>query len=137
MTRTAQQLEQVGTGYQSDEEEDMEEDEDEAEPESPASDDEEMEDDDDEADAQVDPEFRRRVAEALQVAGMGDGITGAEEEDADEDDEEEDESEDEDAMDDEQMLALDEKLASIFKERTAAKKTNGASEYDGVLSLAA
>jgi len=90
---------------------------------------------------EVDAEFRRRVAEALQVAGMSgkgagnaDDVTDDDDEDEDEDENESDEEDDDESdkdsisMDDDQMLALDEKLASIFKERRTGKKGHSAGE---------
>lgn len=121
------QLEQIGGGDQSDDEDeesdddvmgendDEEEGEDEDEEE-----DEEMveEEDEDEATAGVDPEFRKRVAEALQVSGMAD----AEGEDEAESGSDNESDTDSIAMDDDQMLALDDKLAAIFKSQTSAGK---------------
>jgi DNA polymerase phi len=130
-------LEQNGDGYESDEdvedEDDVEEDE---VVESESGDDAADEEDDN---MEVDAEFRRRVAEALQVAGMsggenatnGDQDDDAMEDSADEEDDDEDDDESDKAsisMDDDQMLALDEKLASIFKERRTGKKGNSAGE---------
>lgn len=130
-------MEQTGGGYDSDEEdeedfEDEQDEEDGAEDESESESEDEAEDDND---GTVDPEFRRRVAEALQVAGVADKDSDGENEndDDDQDDDEEDSEDESDddsvTMDDDQMLALDEKLASIFKERTAAKKGNNAGEF--------
>lgn len=124
------QLEQVGGGYDSDEEEDEEDMEDEADDaEDDKAEDVEMEDDSDEEDedndedlasGDVDPEFRRKIAEALQVAGMG---NADEEENGDNSDDEDDDA-DSIAMDDDQMLALDEKLAAIFKSQKSSKQNN-------------
>ncbi|KAG8686030.1 DNA-directed DNA polymerase, partial [Ceratobasidium sp. 395] len=61
------------------------------------------EEDDSDDDAEVDPEFRKQVAEALQVNGMAPNEDGS---DSDESD-----SEDEVMLDDEQMMQLDEHLA--------------------------
>ncbi|KAG8686023.1 DNA-directed DNA polymerase, partial [Ceratobasidium sp. 395] len=63
----------------------------------------EEEEDDSDNDAEVDPEFRKQVAEALQVNGMAPNEDGS---DSDESD-----SEDEVMLDDEQMMQLDEHLA--------------------------
>jgi DNA polymerase phi len=122
------QLEQVGGGYDSDEEEDEEDMEDEAEAAEDNAEDVEMEDSSDEEDEEidedaggdVDPEFRRKIAEALQVAGMG---NADEEENGDNSDDEDDDA-DSLAMDDDQMLALDEKLAAIFKSQKSSKQNN-------------
>ena len=113
-----------------------EEEDDNAEDASEDSSDDDAEDDDDDDDQQVDVEFRRRVAEALQVAGMANGdvtVDGGDVEDSDDDDDDEEDSDDDAesvtesiSMDDDQMLALDEKLASIFKERRTGKKGNNA-----------
>ncbi|KAG9099782.1 hypothetical protein FRC06_004852 [Ceratobasidium sp. 370] len=68
--------------------------------------DEEEPDEDSDEDAEVDPEFRRQVAEALQVNGMAP---------ADDGDSDDSESEDEVMLDDEQMMQLDEHLVKVFK----------------------
>jgi DNA polymerase phi len=107
------QLEQSGAAQEA-EEEDEDEDDD-------AEDD--AEDDDDEDDsassisiesddgnAEVDPEFRKRVAEALKASGMG------VDEDADAD------SDDESVWDDEQMMKVDEQLAAVFKSHAQGNK---------------
>nr|ODO02406.1 DNA polymerase phi subunit [Cryptococcus depauperatus CBS 7855] len=70
--------------------------------------DEEEDDDDDNEMCDVDPVFRARVAEALQVSEMG----------IDES-EDGDDLEEEDLWDDEQMIQVDEQLTKIFKERAA------------------
>lgn len=123
------QLEQVGGGYDSDEEDEEEEDE-EDEDEDSKEEDADMDDDSDEdaedqdedlATGDVDPEFRRKIAEALQVAGMG-NADGDEEASDDEGDEDDNDDTDSIAMDDDQMLALDEKLAAIFKSQKASKQ---------------
>lgn len=125
------QLEQSGGGNESDDEDEMEvsgeDGEDAAEDDKSAS---ESEAEDEENDLKVDPEFRRRVAEALQVAGMADGEDIADEGDEESGEDEDDDDSDKDsiAMDDDEMLALDEKLASIFKERRSAKKGNNTAE---------
>ncbi|WVQ79016.1 hypothetical protein IAT38_001108 [Cryptococcus sp. DSM 104549] len=90
----------------SDDEDDDEEasgDEDDA---SSAEEEEEDEDEDDMGD--VDPAFRQRVADAL-------GLGAVDDEDADSDAESE-------HWDDEQMLKVDEQLASVFRERAATSK---------------
>lgn len=119
------QLEQIGGGNDSDE--DMEESDGDSDDEDAASESGSAEDDDeaeDETDAAVDPELRKRLAEALQVSGMAE-----EDEDEDEDDSSEDEESDDESvtMDDDAMLALDDKLAAIFKSQAAGKKQNQAS----------
>ena len=80
-----------------------------------------VEEDDDDDTAQVDPEFRRKVAEALQVAGMANGEDV--EEDVDEDDVDSDSDDVSISMDDDQMLQLDEKLGEIFKQQKEGKGT--------------
>ena len=126
------QLEQVGGGYDSDEDEDASEDgedlsgsdkDEDAEMEDQSDEESDDEDDDDLANGDVDPEFRRKIAEALQVAGMtsaGDDEQNSEESDADNDADDADSI----AMDDDQMLALDEKLAAIFKSQKTSKQDN-------------
>ncbi len=79
----------------------------------------EDEDDDiesDDANEEVDPEFRRKVAEALQVSGMADA--DAEDSDSKEDSDDDDISI---TMDDDQMLQLDEKLAEVFQQQRQGK----------------
>ncbi|WVW80105.1 hypothetical protein I302_102078 [Kwoniella bestiolae CBS 10118] len=88
---------------QEDEEDDDEEDE---------SDDEE-DDEDDLPD--VDPAFRQRVAEALNVAGLG-------VDDADKEGDDDDESDEEEYMDDDQMMKVDEQLAEVFRQQAASTK---------------
>ncbi|WWC68679.1 uncharacterized protein I206_102613 [Kwoniella pini CBS 10737] len=90
---------------------DMEEDDDEEE-EAEQSEDEEEEEDEEEL-PEVDPAFRQRVAEALNVAGLGVDT-------ADKDQEEE--SEEEEYMDDEQMMKIDEQLAEVFRQQAASTK---------------
>jgi DNA polymerase phi len=77
-------------------------------------DDSDDEEEDDEEMGDVDPAFRARVAEALQVSGMGVETNGDGESDDD------DESSDEEVWDDEQMLKVDEQLAAVFRDRAAA-----------------
>lgn len=81
-------------------------------------------DDDEEENAEeVDPELRNRVLQALQEGGIAD--------ESDDDDEEskdggEDSDDDEESgvpdLTDEQMLAIDDKLADIFRERLSSRK---------------
>ncbi|KAG8764681.1 DNA-directed DNA polymerase [Ceratobasidium sp. 428] len=89
------------------------------------------EEDDSDDDAEVDPEFRKQVAEALQVNGMAPNEDGS---DSDESD-----SEDEVMLDDEQMMQLDEHLAKVFKSQAGsnAKEKKGelyASLWSGIQS---
>ena len=65
-------------------------------------------DDDEDLDDVEDPELRKKIEEALRVNGVEAG---------DSDDESEEE-----LMDDEQMLAIDEQLAAVFKARAGEKK---------------
>jgi len=72
-----------------------------------SSDEEEAEEEESDADAEVDEELRNKIAEALKINGA----------DANSDEE----GSDEDLMDDDQMMAIDEKLAQIFKARVGDK----------------
>ncbi|EIW66554.1 hypothetical protein TREMEDRAFT_35002 [Tremella mesenterica DSM 1558] len=76
---------------------------------------EEDEDDDDEEELPpVDPDFRRKVAEALQVTDLlEDGVNG---------DNASDSSSEEEYWDDEQMMKVDEQLAAAFKQRAASNR---------------
>jgi DNA polymerase phi len=58
---------------------------------------------------EVDPELRRKIEEALRVNGI-EPATG------------ETESEEEELMDDDQMMAIDEQLAQVFRARANEKK---------------
>ncbi|KAG8691843.1 hypothetical protein FRC11_007809 [Ceratobasidium sp. 423] len=70
-------------------------------------------DDSDEGEeAEVNPEFRKQVAEALQVNGMA----------AIEDDDSDSDSEDEVLLDDDQMMQLDEHLAKVFRAQAGNTK---------------
>ncbi|KAG9125256.1 DNA-directed DNA polymerase, partial [Ceratobasidium sp. 392] len=82
--------------------------------------DEEEQDEDSDDDAEADPEFRKQVAEALQVNGMAPA-----EDDSDNDSSD---SEDEVMLDDEQMMQLDEHLAKVFKSQAGGntKEKKGA-----------
>ena len=84
-------------------------------------DDEEQEEEDDDPMAPVDPDFRKRVAEALQVSGMAD-------DEGDDDSHEETgdgSSSEEEYWDDDQMMKVDEQLAEVFRQRaTRAKKAD-------------
>jgi DNA polymerase phi len=74
---------------------------------SDASDSEDLDDPSDEEEA--DPELRRKIEEALRVNGI-EPATG------------ETESEEEELMDDDQMIAIDEQLAQVFRARSNEKK---------------
>lgn len=96
-----------------DEDEDMSEDgdEDEESEESESSDaDDDVEEDDEDLDEAADPELRRKIEEALSVNGIQ-AATG------DSDDESEEE-----LMDDDQMMAIDEQLAAVFRARADERK---------------
>lgn len=74
--------------------------------------DEESQDDDSDVDsdgAEVDLELRNKIEEALRVNGI-EPATG------------ETDSEDEELMDDDQMIAIDEQLAQVFRSRANQKK---------------
>ena len=61
-------------------------------------------------DDEEDPELRRKIEEALRVNGIQ-AATG-----------ESDSESEEDLMDDEQMMAIDEQLAAVFRARASEKK---------------
>ncbi|OCF44480.1 DNA polymerase phi subunit [Kwoniella heveanensis CBS 569] len=110
---TAQLEQNAATAAAAEAEDDDEEESDGEDEEGSGDDDEAEEDDDDEDDmAPVDPAFRARVAEALNVAGMGVN------EDADGDDEDEEEE----VWDDEQMMKVDEQLAEVFRQQASGTK---------------
>ena len=67
-------------------------------------------DDEEDLDDVEDPELRRKIEEALRVNGVQ-AATG-----------ESDSESEEELMDDEQMLAIDEQLAAVFKARAGEKK---------------
>lgn len=94
---------------------DEEEDEEVSEEDEEESDDESLEEDEEEdANLEVDPEFRKRVAEALQVSGIDlaeDGSEGS------------DDESDEEVWDDEKMMKVDEQLAEVFRQRANAGKS--------------
>ena len=79
----------------------------------------ELDDDEDDAHAKVDPAFRQRVVEVLQISGMA--VDGADEMDG-ESGPDSDEEEDDEVWDDEQMLKVDEQLAEVFRQRANAGK---------------
>lgn len=79
----------------------------------------EEDDEEDDEEAEVDAEIRKRVADALRTNGMTGDTEG-------DDDSSSPDSHDEDILlDDEQMMALDEKLAEIFKSRGVGKSKAG------------
>ncbi|KAJ6455722.1 DNA polymerase phi-domain-containing protein [Mycena sanguinolenta] len=65
--------------------------------------------DDESCDGEVDPELRSKIAEALRVNGVD--VASGDEDDSDEE-----------LMDDDQMLAVDEQLAQVFRLRESEKK---------------
>ncbi|QRW27168.1 DNA polymerase phi subunit [Rhizoctonia solani] len=71
-------------------------------------------DGDENEELEVDPEFRKQVAEALRVNGMA--IAEDEDEDSDSD------SEEEVLLDDDQMMQLDEQLAKVFRAHAGGSK---------------
>ena len=72
----------------------------------------EDDEDEDEDDGEPDLELRSKIEEALRASGI---------EPAD-DSEGEDDSEEEEVMDDDQMIAIDDQLAEIFRSRASEKK---------------
>jgi len=120
LEQTAPETIETGEDAEVDDDEDMEDDnvDDEEEDESESEEDEEEleEEEEDDASLKVDPEFRRRVAEALQVSGMG-VDDDAEEGDSD------DESDGE-VWDDDKMMLVDEQLAEVFRQRANAGKSS-------------
>lgn len=79
----------------------------------PDSDDDDNDDDEDsDDDAEVDENFRNELLAALQADGVADEFDAAEENDESE----------EELLDDEQMMALDDKLADIFRLQGGGKK---------------
>lgn len=98
-----------------DEDEDMEDaedsgDEEEEEEEEDGESSDEAEDEEEDENEEEDLELRRKIEEALRVNGV-EAATG------DSDDESEEE-----LMDDDQMLAIDEQLAAVFRARAAERK---------------
>jgi len=95
--------------------EDEDEDEDEEMEEGVEDSDSESEDEDeDEADVEPDLELRSKIEEALRASG----IEPADDSEGEGDSEEEEEE----VMDDDQMMAIDDKLAEIFRSRASEKK---------------
>ncbi|KAK0556010.1 DNA-directed DNA polymerase [Tilletia horrida] len=76
-------------------------------------------------DAEVDPELRNKVFQALQASGIAD--KGAQDQ-VNNDDDDSDAESDVTMLDDEQMMKLDDQLATIFKLQAKGKKT-GADEH--------
>lgn len=108
---------------------------DDAEDEDEDADDEDVEDEDDdesedeggdeeesEGDEAEDPELRRKITEVLRANGI-EAATG-----------ESDEESEEEEMDDDQMIAIDDQLAQIFKEQ---RKGKGKGETSSTLSYSA
>lgn len=85
-------------------------------------------DEESEEDVEVDQELRDAVAKAIASSGLGAGDE-ADEEDEDEDAEEEQEEE---PLDDEQMMALDDQLAEIFRQRKATSGKCTTSKVNGI-----
>ncbi|GJE98126.1 DNA polymerase phi-domain-containing protein [Phanerochaete sordida] len=108
------QLERKNPAELAEEDEEMsedEEDEDEKEEDEEESEaDDDVEEDEEDLDEAADPELRRKIEEALSVNGIQ-GATG----------ESDDESEEE-LMDDDQMMAIDEQLAAVFRARADERK---------------
>ena len=84
-------------------------------------------DEDEDQSASFDPSVANAVKAALRAANMAD--SDDEDDEAKDDDEESDEQSD---LDDEQMLALDEKLAEIFKLQSSSKKSSEAAKTEAV-----
>ena len=97
-----------------DEDEDMEGAEDSGEEEEEEEEDDESSEDaadeDEDEDEEEDLELRRKIEEALRVNGV-EAATG-----------DSDEESDEELMDDDQMLAIDEQLAAVFRARASERK---------------
>ncbi|CDZ97129.1 Predicted regulator of rRNA gene transcription (MYB-binding protein) [Phaffia rhodozyma] len=121
------QLEERPVTAEDDEDDEMKgEDDDEAEEDEDDEEDEEDEEEDDEedeGDVEVDPELRKRIAEALQVNGADTTLNGADDDSDDDDDL---------LMNDDQMLALDDQLAEIFKSQVVGKKGNKDAQREAV-----
>ncbi|KAL8283181.1 hypothetical protein RQP46_005959 [Phenoliferia psychrophenolica] len=79
------------------------------------------EDGSDDEDVDVDEDFKNALLAALQANGVADEFDAAEENDEDEDEE---------LLDDDQMMALDDKLADIFKLQSGEKKGKKAERMD-------
>ncbi|WWD05770.1 hypothetical protein V865_003853 [Kwoniella europaea PYCC6329] len=95
--------------------EEISENEDEDDEDEDAAEDSDIEDDDEDDLPDVDPAFRQRVAEALNVAGLG-------VDDTNKDGDDDDESDEEEYMDDDQMMKVDEQLAEVFRQQAASTK---------------
>lgn len=78
-------------------------------------------------DEEVDPELRKRIAEALQMESVLEDASDGDSQGKDSDDDDSDES-DIEMMDDDQMMALDDKLAEIFRSSRAASKNSKGGE---------
>ncbi|EKM55908.1 uncharacterized protein PHACADRAFT_256841 [Phanerochaete carnosa HHB-10118-sp] len=87
-----------------------EEDEEDEEDVSSSGADDDVGEDDEDLDAAADPELRRKIEEALHVNGVQ-GAAG-----------ESDSGSEEELMDDEQMMAIDEQLAAVFRARMGERK---------------
>ncbi|KAK6907306.1 hypothetical protein I203_101296 [Kwoniella mangroviensis CBS 8507] len=98
-----------------DEEVSENEDEDDEDEDQDAEQDSDIEEDDEDDLPDVDPAFRQRVAEALNVAGLG-------VDDTNKDGDDDDESDEEEYMDDNQMMKVDEQLAEVFRQQAASTK---------------
>ncbi|KAE8257363.1 hypothetical protein A4X13_0g2410 [Tilletia indica] len=85
-------------------------------------------DSDVEAETEVDPELRSKVLKALQASGIADQNNG------DEDDGDSDAESDVTMLDDEQMMKLDDKLASIFRIQAKGKSSADADEHKEALA---
>lgn len=85
--------------------------------ESTEDDDDDGEDEDDDEDEDEDPELRLKLEEALGIPGASsNNVSGAESE--------------EELMDDEQMMAIDEQLAEIFRAKAGSKKKNTSAQRE-------
>ncbi|CAD6979452.1 unnamed protein product, partial [Tilletia controversa] len=118
-----EEMDEAGDGDE--EEDDEEEDEDDDD------DDETSLDSDIEADTEVDPELRSKVLKALQASGIAENSNNKN--GAQEDDESDAES-DVTMLDDEQMMKLDDKLASIFRIQAKGKGVQSADEHKEALA---
>jgi DNA polymerase phi len=93
----------------------------------PDSDDDDNNDEDDsDGDDEIDEDFRNELLAALQANGVADEFDAAEENDEDSDEE---------LLDDDQMMALDDKLADIFRLQGGGKKGKKGASQSRVLSI--